>query len=413
MNAASPPLDPGLPPVGAVRARLPGPAVRTALSLLAALGLPGLLAWLLPLGSWPAPVSALAAAVPALLCWQLLAAWRRRGPAEQGHMQRLAQRLQEADPYLNVMCQQLEGAVAQCERDVLNVVDTLDNVHAAAEAQVQRIDVAGRNAQELAAVIDEKRMVDRQLSSILQMFVQKQEQELAGNAERIARLQEVKSLGPLVDVIAEVARHTNILAINAAIETARAGESGRGFAVVATEVRRLAAQTAGAAVEIARKINTVTNGIDQEVSDAIKAGERDRGTKSMRDVLDDIQDMQSRFANASQLLQSDQGIDVGNDAIRGGLSEALGLIQFQDVLRQRVTHVQEALQELNQHLRHTAQAATEPGRSLSLPSLREALDAHADSYVMHAQRETHREVTGAAPSAPAAHEEQRPAIELF
>jgi methyl-accepting chemotaxis protein len=130
-------------------------------------------------------------------------------------------------------------------------------------------------------------------------------------------------------------------------------------------------------------------------------------------VLADIEDMQQRFAKASVRLQSDHGIDRGNDAIRQGLSEALGLIQFQDVLRQRVGHVQLAVTRLNDHLQGAAEQLLHPeaGTRQSLPlSLRDVLAEQAGDYVMNSQRQTHQAVTG---QPPAAQRDERPAIELF
>jgi methyl-accepting chemotaxis protein len=87
-------------------------------------------------------------------------------------------------------------------------------------------------------------------------------------------------IGKVVDAISEIAGQTNLLALKAALEAARAGEVGHGFAVVADEVRKLAEQSANSAYEIGGILNQITTGITA-VHDSIGevAQETHRGTE--------------------------------------------------------------------------------------------------------------------------------------
>lgn len=335
--------------------------------------------------------------------WLMLA---KHMPREQ-----VVAEVREVAPYLDLMSKQLDGAVKETEHGVLALITSLNAVHQVSDKQLRRINASEDSGSELATALREKVMVDKQLGLILQMFVDKQQQDVAINLGRIKRLQEVKSLTTLVADISQVAKQTNILAINAAVEAARAGDAGRGFAVLAAEIRELSNRTAGAAVAISLKIKAATEGIDEELKNATEVEERTSASGSMRHVIADVDDMQHRFSAAStNLLEIIEGVKAGHQDIVMGLSEALGQIQFQDVIRQRVEQVQKAQEELNDHLQSLAdQLVDKPWDPQAMVTLRQRLDDQMASYVMQSQRDTHQEAVGTA----AASANARPNIELF
>ncbi len=117
--------------------------------------------------------------------------------------------------------------------------------------------------------------------------------EIQGSAERIQHLaDEVRNIGKVLDVIRAVSEQTNLLALNAAIEAARAGEAGRGFAVVADEVRTLAYRTQESTREIEQMIANVQGTAEQAVDSMRSSTTRAQGTLEITQasgaVLEDI-----------------------------------------------------------------------------------------------------------------------------
>ena len=157
----------------------------------------------------------------------------------------------------------------------------------AADASICTAD-AGKKAQ------NGQRVIDQTVNNIHAI-----ENAVDNAAGDIAMLEEKsREIASVINVIRDVAEQTNLLALNAAIEAARAGEQGRGFAVVADEVRSLAARTATSTVEIGKiisAIQSVSNAAVARMKEAVNKVEAGvAGAGEARSTMTEICDVTSR-----------------------------------------------------------------------------------------------------------------------
>lgn len=183
--------------------------------------------------------------------------------------------------------------------------------------------------------------------------------------------------------VRKIADQTNLLALNAAIEAARAGEAGRGFAVVADEVRKLSFMSAQTGQEITKRVITIREGVASTLSEATRSAHEDLRSleiseRVLGEALEGIDQITDNLAkmNAELLEES----NISRDHVRNLLIE----LQFQDRMDQILSHV---VQSLKRYRDQTIQVVDNP--QSGPPNFLEVLKDLEISYTTEEERKTH------------------------
>ncbi|MCO7609732.1 methyl-accepting chemotaxis protein [Pseudomonas chlororaphis] len=166
----------------------------------------------------------------------------------------------------------MAGAVEEFSATSLNIADNMGSTQRLAQDNAQQTHIGRESMEQASASLEQIAGALNSTATVINTLGQRSQE-----------------IGGIVGVITAIADQTNLLALNAAIEAARAGEQGRGFAVVADEVRNLASRTREATDEISQMINS----IQQETGNAIETMEQ--GNRLMQEGL-------SRNANVASAL---------------------------------------------------------------------------------------------------------------
>jgi methyl-accepting chemotaxis protein len=316
--------------------------------------------------------------------------------------------IKNAKPYIDVMREQIGDSLSESEREVIQAIEQISCLNEKSNLQRERIAQSIQSGKALTESTHRRAESNKQIVAALEMQMEQQTHDLRDDFEHVQSMAtEVRALAPLIKVITTIAQQTSLLALNAEIEAARAGSAGRGFAVVAFEVRKLSVSSTKAAADIAAKINATCERVDRELADAQASLKQHESSSAMSHLIADLNEMQTEFnKNGELLLEVITEVDENYAENVQRLSEALGHIQFQDVMRQRMEHVQDGLTEMRDHLLELCENRGLAGDT----TFQSMLANHRSKYRMASQHVTHTNVLSGDASE---QDHSRPSIELF
>jgi methyl-accepting chemotaxis protein len=196
-----------------------------------------------------------------------------------------------------------------------------------------------------------------------------------------------EQLQQMAKFVGDIASQTNLLALNAAIEAARAGEAGRGFAVVADEVRKLSSMSGETGRKISETVNTVNAAIARTVQMSRHHAEQD--TLTLADSERVVSQVIEHFRGTAQtIVRNSHDLQQQSANVADEIAQVLVALQFQDRVSQMLTLITRDLDKLQQQL-DERQASSLSGHALTPMVSDRWLQELSTAYTMPEQHSIH------------------------
>lgn len=208
-----------------------------------------------------------------------------------------ANRLEGVVEIVSSASEELSAQIEQSSRGAEEQSHRMGDTATSMEEMNATVLEVAKNASNAASTADQAKMKAEEGAKVVSQVVegigqvQNQSHEMKNDMHSLGK--QAEGIGQILNVISDIADQTNLLALNAAIEAARAGEAGRGFAVVADEVRKLAEKTMTATKEVGKAIRGIQDGTKKNIDNVERTGKNieevttlaNNSGKSMREIV--------------------------------------------------------------------------------------------------------------------------------
>ena len=285
------------------------------------------------------------------------------------------------------------------EKSATDIIQRVSVLATSAKKLVEYLAQSDLDGARIQTEIEDSTKIIRDISE----FICKLPEQIRQDRANIMELMEaLKGLGKKIEDIQSISQTTNMLSLNASIEAARAGEAGKSFNVVAQEVRNLAGRSSRVAQDIEQEVTRVISLVDErfgkKMAESLARNENEAHshTHSAEKLQDNYEDLKRFYSTLLSVIR------VHNEALANDIMETLGSIQFQDIVRQKIERMENALKTRQSEMevvRNGLERSEDV--SASAEAMRKVVETYLNGEVSHA----HYDLDGGSL--------ERPKLELF